>query len=967
MRKSKSLALLVVSALFIGACTPANGTSSSDSSGSASASGTSSIGSSSSSSSSSSEVVIEHQNPFVSEIETPSALRDFDERYDAMGDDFSGAAINGTTTGEQTPSFLRTLVDSSDVNEPISADASIYKWCSGSYDTETYDGIGFKMRIAGNKELKISNLALGLRGSDQFKVYPINLGEALNPDGEALPELSSEFQDFIVSPGQSIVDANTEYLLPDGTTSSGVKVLNEVLGFHLYALGAECSAVVEISEVYLIKAGEKTIIDDFSRSNVGLADSTCWWRGSTGFIVQKGVTLAEDESYTLPAVTSDTHYENIVLSILGDTTGASLVLPDATEVAWSSLKDSADVAVSNAVDGAFYHFVLNGADQVLNAGVTLKTTTALTIAQAFYTNMETPQAAVEYPLIDVDRLAMFDNYNRTQSGFGGDWDAASTDATTLAAGLAAQLSYNNADKVSVDGSALVFDATNLAASDYIEYKACNNNIAIGQYKYMVMAVKAENGATLDNFRIMNNNSTAVYYNQMLSGEGLPVATLGQEGYDYNVDGYTWLIVDLGLSGLHDGDVWMEYYYSGLGKLSIDFVAYANAYGTATQDNLAVDKEYLDAGYAYAGYVYSPAGSRFIKVAYTTDDPTATIDPIRFEVAGGATFWFHEGNLKDETGATISGDTLASGTTVVIDLVASGLKAAASDAIGIHVHGNGFDGKSYSIKVYSVDLVVMTQDTLYVDKVYLDSNYAYAGYVWSPSGSQYLKVAYTTDSVTATIDPIRFEVAGGATFWFHEGNLKDATGAVISGDTLASGAALTIDLVASGLKAAASDAIGIHVHGNGFDGASYAVKVSSVDPIPAFKSLSAFTEVAIADLSGYNYVGWCGPISGVKYLRLTLKSTAGCTLSSFRFGDGNGAEKWFKDGALIGDDGNVIDAATPVTADGVTLTIDVEASGMAGWANVHLHCGGDATGDATVSLEALYARGTAAYVIAALPR
>jgi hypothetical protein len=156
MRKSKSLALLVVGALFMGACEPANSTSSSDSSGSASASGTSSIGSSSSSvssnsSSSSSEDTIEHQNPFVSEIETPSALREYDERYDAMGDDFSGAAINGVTTGEETPSFLRALVDSSDVNEPISSDASIYKWCSGSYDTETYDGIGFKMRIAGNK------------------------------------------------------------------------------------------------------------------------------------------------------------------------------------------------------------------------------------------------------------------------------------------------------------------------------------------------------------------------------------------------------------------------------------------------------------------------------------------------------------------------------------------------------------------------------------------------------------------------------------------------------------------------------------------------------------------------------------------------------------------------------------------------------------------------------------------------
>ena len=262
---------------------------------------------------------VTHQNPFVSTVENPTTTRQYREEFDEMIEDFSSATPSGETTGEFNKSFLRVLVDSADVNEPTSPDAAIYKMSRGNYQIASFEGIGFRMRKVGNGFLNLSNLVLGLRGDDAFKVFGINLAEALNPDGEPLPELTSEFQDVIVSPGQSIEDANTVYELAAGGNSE-TNVLDQILGFHLFALDEECSAVVEIEKVFLVNAGEVTDLDVFAREDVTRADPTCWWRGSTGFIVQKGVTLDGGKKYTTKAVEKG-EYENLVMNVMGDTSG----------------------------------------------------------------------------------------------------------------------------------------------------------------------------------------------------------------------------------------------------------------------------------------------------------------------------------------------------------------------------------------------------------------------------------------------------------------------------------------------------------------------------------------------------------------------------------------------------------------------------------------------------------------------
>ena len=947
--KNKSLFLLLATtALVLGGCGGGNNNPSSENTSTPSTTSetsTTSEESTTETSTTSEQEVINHQDPFVREIQNPSATRNYDERFDVLADDFSGENPNGTTTGVVTKSTLRVLVDSNDVNEPKSPDASIYKVGTNYFNLPTYDGIGFRLRVSGHKQIKLSNLVLGLRGDDAFKVYEIKLDEALDPDGDALPALSENFQDFIISPQQSIEDANTVYTKTDGTASE-VKVLDTMVGIHLFALNEECSAVIEIEEVFVVKGSDRTTVDAFNREKVNKADDTCWWRDSTGFIVQKGVTLKDGQNYVAPV--PNKALGNFVLNIVGDTTGTSVKVGDKT-VAWASLKDNENAAVSNAVNGAFYPLVINANNTefaTLSGGFTVTSTTEVTISKIFYTDLEVPAPVVDYPTFDMASFFMFDNYNREQSGFNGDWEAAITDPKTIAAGLAAQLSYHNEDKVRINGSALEFDGTNLAAQDYINYKVLNDNLT-GTYDYMIMAVKAEDGASVNEFRF-NIGSGVTYINQMYSAEGLKVANLDQADYPYIKDGYTWLIIDLAASGMSRGsDPMIDYYYTGAGKLLVDFVGFANEEKDEYVDTLYVEKAYeADAGYDYAGYVYSPATSRYIKLVAET---TGTIDSIRFEGNDGAK-WFHDGGIKDAEGNVIEA-TSGSGT-YVIDLVASGFKAEGAE-LGIHVHGDGGNG-AISIKIYSLDLKAKTQDVLYVEKTYeADAGYDYAGYVYSPASSRYIKLVAET---TGTIDSIRFEGNDGAK-WFHEGGIKDANGNVIPA-TSESGTYI-IDLVASGFKAEGAE-LGIHVHGDGGNGA-ISIRIYSVDLIPDYVDVKAI-ENKIANLADYNYGGQINNF-GADYLVLEVESDdANVNLKSFRFA--SDAEFWFKDGALIGADGTAISAETAVTAEGIRVVIDLKATGLT--ANViHFHLGGfdGSTGTVTVNATLQYRTNSYGHILA----
>ena len=295
MKKAKLLLTSLLAVSFITSCNPTTPSTSPSTSPSSSITTPSSSSSSTVTPSSSSSSTIEHRKDFVTELADGAVLRDYKSQFDTMVNDFSSDSFVGETTGKKIDkSYLKVLVDSQTESFPSNDDASIYKMATGNYQIETYSTINFRMRVTEGK-LDYSNLVLALRGDDAFNVYEISLDKALNDDGDALPELGNEFVDVCISPNYSIEDADTKYTLKGTSDPSDVNVLSKILGFHLYAKG-ECSAVLEIEEVSISLAGEKTVLDDFNRTNVNKADQTCWWRGSKGFIVTKGVNLKDNQT-----------------------------------------------------------------------------------------------------------------------------------------------------------------------------------------------------------------------------------------------------------------------------------------------------------------------------------------------------------------------------------------------------------------------------------------------------------------------------------------------------------------------------------------------------------------------------------------------------------------------------------------------------------------------------------------------
>ena len=814
--KKKTLAYLLIGVMAVAGCTPRKSSTQTPSTGGNPSTPSSTVTPSTPSSPltpsspSSPGTEIKHLDPLVREIETPSKTRTYNSDFDEMVEDFS-------TNGNQK-STLRVPVDSGDAGVsgffPDSPDKAIYKMATGSYAIESYEGIGFRIRKVGEGILDYSNLVLALRGDDAYKTYPISLADAVNTDAEALPELTEEYQDIVIAPGQSIEDDTTEYELKDGG-NSGVQVLSKILGFHLYATG-ECAQMIEIEEVFLMNAGERTVLDNFSRAAVNKTDDTCWWRDSTGLIIRRGAKL-KDSKVTVNAEIGD--YENVGLTVLGDTTGTTIAPVTAsgvgTPVAWSSLKDADGNSVSNAVNGAYYSLTANFANSGISVtditGFEINSTTEVYFSEVFLTNFEEKQAASEYPRIDTENASMFDNFNRTQSGFNGDYDASSTNQTVLDAGLTYALSYNNGDKVTVADGHVTFDATNLAASDYINFKEGNDNAYHGE-KYLVLSVKMEEGATLDNFRF-DVGSGVTYVNQMVSAPGLAVPMTYNEEYPYTTDdGYTWLVVDLAESGMTASN-YIDFYYSGTGKLLIDAVFYANEYIRYDE----IETFNLSAAsltdYAYIGYIYGAPQAKYIRVTFTSTTEGQTLKSIRFGTGNGE-HWFKDGVVKDVNGNVISGDTVIpeAGLTVVIDIEASGM------ALGdIHVHGGGFEGSTGDITMVATTLSVKEYEEIETFNLSAASltDYAYIGYIYGAPQATCIRVTFTSTTEGQILKSIRFGTGNGE-HWFKDGVVKDVNGNVISGDTVIPEAGLTvvIDIEASGM------ALGdIHVHGGGFEGSA----------------------------------------------------------------------------------------------------------------------------------------------------
>jgi hypothetical protein len=674
--------------------------------------------------------------------------------------------------------------------------------------------------------LPLSELQLGLRGDDAWDVYQIPFTSLVDPDGEAMPEFNGQWQDFVVDLTNSISDDTVQYNLKGTTTPSGTNVLNKIVGYHLMCSDSTV-AKIAIQEVYIVKGGEVTVIDDFNHAAPNDSSSSLYWRDSVGSIVPRNVTLANGETYQAADATAASGYENLVASLKGDFSSLSVtaIKADGTDgqtVDYASLKDAADNALP-ATMTQYRNLVINYANSGLGTDVSglrfASATAKVSLDNLFFSNLETKEAVKQYPYLDTTNVVDFDTYNWTKAGFNGDYGASSTDPIITGAGLYFALSYNNGNLVSTDGDQLVFDATTLASNDYINFKEASTRANSG-YSYMVISAKATDGANLDGFRI-GGTGAPVWGPAWYSAFGLKVATPGDANYPYtNADGYSYIVIDLAESGLSVVDT-LDMYYSGTGKLFIDKIFFANeaAQGPDTANGtpiLAAGDHFaaIDAGtYQYTWGGTMATAHPYLGIVFKGDG-AVDLSSFRLAIGGSAAMWLKDGALIGVDGKPLTPELTTDARTVIIDLAASGLGGATGD---IHIHLGALAGMTAgTVDVISTTAYDLMSYTRWVNTtpvaVTIDAagDYSYGCWVNPANPGRYLAIQLHNDGVVTLAN---FRIQASGIFAFANAGLVDIHGTKLADIPLTTtDQIIYVDLIASGFDLNnLGNPVGIHFH------------------------------------------------------------------------------------------------------------------------------------------------------------
>ena len=683
-----------------------------------------------------------HQNPLVKEVGESQTLRKFSSKFDKMVDDFSGATLVGTlTNGQRNEGLLRVLVDSENDDFPSTPGKAILKLGSPVFGTAKPEAFGFKVRKVGNGTLSTNDLVLGLRGvNEDANVYPINLSDALDEDGEALPELTNEWQDIVVDLNNSIEDDNAVY---PGTESKISET--DLLAFHLYAkAGVDVSQMIEIDQVYYLKGTDKVVISEFDGDLLTDTKIDAWWAESTGFIVRKGVNI-NGGSYELTIPEGGDAYNYVAVEMNGDSSAFTI--------------NDAAVTVG-AVNGAYFPFAM----QFTKSGNKLKfaSTKDLNISKVFLTNME-EEKVDSYPVIDIEHKLVFDDFNRTQATFTDDWVAASA-ADYDPDPISVALSYNNADKASVHNGYL--DVQAAPAGDYVNVKEGNAAAVKSGYQYVVIVADGD----LTGLRFTCKAGTKVMYSHdWLAAPGLKSIPQDLESYPYKTGNFVHYIIDLTLMDDDIGDDdFLDFYFEK--EIKIDSIYFANVAHKEVRyaGDAALNANADLSGYAYGGYVYA-GGAKQIEFTFEGE---GNLSSFRFGDGNGAEWWFNQGAVKGANGRPISADlafTESQPLTIVVDLEQTGITVD-----GFHFHTGGGATGSLTSGTYTRILFEQFRRT---DTIALGAGntqgYSYLGaYGQKANGAAIIEITAVSDVENATLASLRLE--GAVTVWGGDLVLEDGS-------------------------------------------------------------------------------------------------------------------------------------------------------------------------------------------------
>ncbi len=547
--------------------------------------------------------------------------REFNQDFDKLFDDFERSTIDGVAgtglwwastdaSGARLTERENHLEANYSTTIGTTKDASLYKVASPANTDGAYAFLVMVMK--GKNGASIEDLYISFRYDDNYEDIDVNLTDLYDPDLYPLPELTDQYQVYIIDVASSL--DGLDYVSRAGT--GNIQAGSALAGMHFMSkTDGQGAGTVAIKEVYWSNDpttlgysddNNNALLDNFNRTALSdTTDSNIWWRGGSpeSRIIGKylAIDYTNDRAIYRAAGYDNSNapgnYENFVLRIRGSRGGEDIkigpfyVKEDGTEVygdlvALSTLRgpDNQPIPhITNDYQNLVINFETNGWEKNVN-GFKFESpdgeTGLVYIDQIFFTNMEYDASTVvsEYPILNPDDILVFDDFERQIVGATEQYDP--NNPIAIENDLYFIIAYAGMDKMSIDEGALVLDCTQ--NSDYIQYTSAGANSNDGSYKYVVFKVRGEAGATLNDFRIKtidasDARSSDIWGNGGLkSGTGLATPDFGTENYPYVTDdGYMYIIVDLAASNLTETVNGFDIFYSGAGRLYIDSIFFAN--------------------------------------------------------------------------------------------------------------------------------------------------------------------------------------------------------------------------------------------------------------------------------------------------------------------------------------------------------------------------------------------------------
>ncbi len=337
---------------------------------------------------------------------------EYNAKNDVIFEDFNREDISDTVSGSETalagekPYLIVTyeaLAADSAASDRIS---QIYKQGSSQL-AKVKDGgtINIRMR-APEGDVTLSELNLGVRGIDNDSlVYAKGFDQLLNGSGEALPELTDEWQDYEIS-FETSYDPAADFYPKNSDSDKDTPVVGagspDLLGIHIFADDGE-TGTLDIASISF-SAGTNGILNDFTggdtvEGTAATVDTGHWWSGSAyGYIAKRNIVLNSGE-ITIIKEQPVGDFAYAIIEATGDVENLGVaVTEDGTTWSEAQPYDSYSVALGGKEKG--FKLSYNGSSEE-----------GVTVSRIFLTNLvvkSTERIDVSDKELDLDNAAVSD-------------------------------------------------------------------------------------------------------------------------------------------------------------------------------------------------------------------------------------------------------------------------------------------------------------------------------------------------------------------------------------------------------------------------------------------------------------------------------------------------------------------------------------------------------------------------------